>query len=243
MKYLRTNTAVRVAVGPFLDYSDGVTPETGITVTNTTCEMFTEDDDGTGVNRTAITLAASGTDNDMIHIPSDVAGYYDLELTAAQLNVLGRMTLVFTDPDVHRSVNMEYMVLPANVYDSMFSTDKLQVDVTQWLGTAVAAPDVAGVPTVAPAGVRKNVALSNFVFLMVDSTNHLTPKAGLTVTGTISLDGGAFAALTNSVVEIANGFYKVSGGFTQAEMNADVVALRFIASGADQRSVIIFTSK
>lgn len=91
-----------------------------------------------------------------------------------------------------------------------------------------------------PAGIPKNVALSNFEFLMVDSTDHITPKTGLTVSGEISKDGGAFASLTNSVTEISNGVYKVN--ITQTEMNADVITLKFTGTGADQRTITIKTS-
>jgi hypothetical protein len=89
-----------------------------------------------------------------------------------------------------------------------------------------------------PSGVPKNVALSNFMFLMTDSTNH-DPATGLAITGTISKDGAAFAALTNAEAEVANGMYKVD--LEQAEMNADVITLRFTAPGADDRFITIFT--
>lgn len=128
MKYLKTNTATRIAVGPFLDYSDGVTPEVSITVTNTTCELYKDANDGGAVVRTALTLSASGGNNDMVHITDDVAGYYDLELTTTNTNFLGRATLVLTDPDVHLPVFQEFMVLPAKVFDSLVAgTDNLEV--------------------------------------------------------------------------------------------------------------------
>lgn len=92
-----------------------------------------------------------------------------------------------------------------------------------------------------PAGVKKNIALDDFQFLMIDSTDHFTPKTGLTVTATINLDGGAFGACTNSVTEVSSGTYKIS--FTQAEMNAKVIGLIFTASGADQRTITILTSE
>lgn len=91
-----------------------------------------------------------------------------------------------------------------------------------------------------PSGPAKNVALSNFAFLMVDSTDHVTGKTGLTVTAEISKDGGAFAGATNSATEIANGLYKIN--WTQAEINADIIILKFTAAGADQRTVVILTS-
>lgn len=90
-----------------------------------------------------------------------------------------------------------------------------------------------------PSGFAKNVALSNFSFLMVDSTDHVTPKTGLTVTAQISKDGGAFAGCTNSVSEISNGVYKIN--LTQTEMNADIVTLKFTGSGADQTTIVLKT--
>lgn len=146
MQFLKTNTAVRISAGPFLDFSDGVTPETALTPTNTTLTMVGDDDDGTAVNTVLnTTLTASGGSNDMNHVAN---GMYDVELTAANTNRLGRVRLSFTDPDVHCPVFHEYMILPATVYDSLVAgTDTLPADVTQWLGQAVTA-DASNVPDV-----------------------------------------------------------------------------------------------
>jgi len=89
-----------------------------------------------------------------------------------------------------------------------------------------------------PSGIQKNVALSNFTFLMTDTSDD--PKTGLTVTVQISKDGGAFANSTNAVAEIANGYYKVD--ITQAEMNADVIGFKATATGANQTSLVVVTS-
>lgn len=91
-----------------------------------------------------------------------------------------------------------------------------------------------------PVTTKKNVALANFGFLMVDSTDHLTAKTGLTVTAQISKDGGSFAGVTpGTVAEIGSGCYKVS--LSQTEMNADVIILKFTATGADQTTFTILT--
>lgn len=91
-----------------------------------------------------------------------------------------------------------------------------------------------------PSGIPKNVALSNFPFLMIDSSDHLSPKTGLTVTAKISKDGGAFAASTNSSAEISHGVYDID--LTQAERNADVSTIKLTAEGADQRTITIVSS-
>lgn len=87
-----------------------------------------------------------------------------------------------------------------------------------------------------PGLMKKGVAFANFDFVMVDSADHVTPKTGLTVAGTIRKDGGAFAALTNAPTEVANGVYTV-GSLTAAELTADKVTLRFTAAGADTRVI------
>lgn len=90
-----------------------------------------------------------------------------------------------------------------------------------------------------PSGIAKNVALSNFPFTMVDATDFATPETGLTVTAQVSKDGAPFAAMTNAVAEVGNGVYTID--ITAAEMNADTVSLKFTATGAAQRVVVLKT--
>jgi hypothetical protein len=86
---------------------------------------------------------------------------------------------------------------------------------------------------------RKNVALSDLSVFMVASSDHVTPKTGLTLTVTRSLDGGAFGAGTGSAAEIANGMYQYDA--SQADMNADVVIFRFTGTDADDTFITIHT--
>ncbi len=91
-----------------------------------------------------------------------------------------------------------------------------------------------------PSGPAKNVALSTFEFLMVLSSDDVTPGTGLTVTGEVSIDGAAFTGLTNAITEVANGFYKVD--FTAAELNGDVIGFKFTAALANQTSIVFLTT-
>lgn len=144
MRYVRTNTATRITVGPFFDKTDGVTPETALTVTS--CKLTLMVDDG-GVPTLVLDTSptASGGNNDMVHVTGDDAGFYDLELTAANLNYLGRAMLAITDAATHCPVFHELMILPAVVYDALvLGTDNLDINVAQWLGSgAPAAPPTA----------------------------------------------------------------------------------------------------
>lgn len=185
MRYLRTNTATRITVGPFFDKGDGVTPETAITVTS--CKLtFIVDTAGVPTLILDTAPTASGGNNDMVHVTNDDAGFYDLELTAADTNYLGRAMLAITDAATHCPVFHEFMILPAMIYDSMIlGTDVLQADTTQWLGTACAAPSVAGVPEVDlthVAGATTNVSAlaTNVDAILTDTAVIGTTGQGLT---------------------------------------------------------------
>ncbi len=90
-----------------------------------------------------------------------------------------------------------------------------------------------------PEGVAKNTALNNFMFLMRDSTTD-APKTGLTVTPTRSLDGAAFTGTANAVTEVSDGYYKID--LAAADLNGDIVALKFTSAGANDTGFTIKTN-
>lgn len=86
--------------------------------------------------------------------------------------------------------------------------------------------------------LKKGQAITGFEFLMTDSTAH-APATGKTVTATRSIDGGAFAAGTlGAVSEISSGFYKLD--LPAADLNGNVVTVRFTASACDDTSVTLY---
>lgn len=114
-------------------------------------------------------------------------------------------------------------------------------------GASVSA-DIAAIPTSNESGFEKNVAVTAFAWTMVDDTDHVTLETGLQATlraaggAQISKDGLPFTDLINiaSINHVANGIYEVD--ITQAEMNADSIVLKFVATGADTRIIYIKTS-
>ena len=99
-----------------------------------------------------------------------------------------------------------------------------------------------GFKIVSSAGVPKNVALPNFKFFMLLSSDGETPATGKsgTMVAEISKDGGAFSSCSNSVAEISSGVYKID--LTQSELNADIICLKFTETNCLQRTVVIKTS-
>ena len=114
MRFLRSNTAVIVTVGPFYDKTDGVTIETALTITNERITLTADTDAGSAPTNILdnITGATAATDNDLNYITGNDAGMMQLELSAANVNRVGRMFLSITDAANHVPVFHEFFVLP-----------------------------------------------------------------------------------------------------------------------------------
>jgi len=141
MRILKANTAVRLVVGPLCDKTTGLA-KTGMTVTNMAMNMWHEHDDGSAPTKSidAVSFTASGGSNDMVEL---AGGYYDIEVTAAQLNITaGRCGFCIYDDDVILPYFEEWLVVPANVFDSIMGTDKLDVNAAELGGTTQTGNDV-----------------------------------------------------------------------------------------------------
>lgn len=85
--------------------------------------------------------------------------------------------------------------------------------------------------------VKQSTTTYALVFLMVDSTDHVTGKTGLTPTVTLSKNGGSFASPSGAVSEIANGWYKVAGNATDNNTLGPLI-LHATGTAADPTDVV-----
>lgn len=74
--------------------------------------------------------------------------------------------------------------------------------------------------------------------LMLDSSDHITGKTGLTLTVTISKNGGAFGAAAGAVSEVGNGLYMLAGNATDRNTLGTSV-IRATATGAEMVPVCV----
>ena len=90
--------------------------------------------------------------------------------------------------------------------------------------------------------IQKNTALNGFPFYMAltgGAVPHYSPATGLTITSTVSLNGGAFASTTNNATEIGNGWYQIN--LSASDTNGTTIALSFAGTGADTTYITITT--
>jgi len=76
------------------------------------------------------------------------------------------------------------------------------------------------------------------MFLMIDSTDHLTGKTGLSPTVTFSKAGGAFGASTNSATEVSSGWYQIIPTSTESNTLGAFV-IHATAAGADDHDTLL----
>lgn len=134
MRYLRQSTAALVLIGPIVDYANGVTAKTTLTLNDLKCDFYKcEAATVTRVNDVSLTAQGQGT-HDFVHVAN---GYWTLELTGTgtphDTDTCGQLIITLRDTDDNVIVPLwaEFTVLPQKVYDSLIlGTDNLEVETT-----------------------------------------------------------------------------------------------------------------
>lgn len=128
MQYIKQSTAATLKLGPFVDDTDGKTPETALTIAQADVRLSKN-----GGNIAQKTEATSCTHDEL--------GVYGCPIDATDSATLGRLQLFVMEAGA-LPVWHEYTVLPANVFDSLFGSDKLEVDLVQMAGEEQSATDL-----------------------------------------------------------------------------------------------------
>lgn len=202
--WLKQSTTVTIQMGPALDKTDGVTEETGLSPT-------------VEVSKAGAAFAARSSATAITH---DANGWYRVELNTTDTGTLGILKVKFDDAATHLPVWHTFMVVPANIYDSLVGgSDLIDVSVTQWLGTAAATPTVAGVPEVDLThlgGVAQSAAdLKDFAD---DGYDPATNKVqGVVLTDTLT-------TYTGNTPQTGDSFARL-GAPAGASVSADIAAI------------------
>tara|TARA_Y100000310_G_C20704329_1_gene833668 strand:- start:34718 stop:37687 length:2970 start_codon:yes stop_codon:yes gene_type:complete len=121
MKIFKLNTSATVKMGPFISSADGVSPLTTLTITS--ADVRLSKNGGNFVEK-----------NDPSEATHDEDGYYDVILDTTDLDTLERMRVAITVTSALPVWN-DFMVSNEQVYDSLYGTDKLEVDIVTLSGT------------------------------------------------------------------------------------------------------------
>jgi len=146
---------------------------------------------------------------------------FKVTLDTTDTNTVGTLDVLMAEAATFLPVHKTFMVLPANVYDSLMGTDLLDINAAQWLGTACAAPTTAGVPEVDVTfigGVAQSLAdLKDLVDTGYNPTTHAIVLVD-TCTANTDMVGTNSAALAS-----------VLGAAVGASISADIAAIPLTA--------------
>ena len=162
MNILKQSTAATIKLGAFVDDTDGKTAKTGLTISQADIRLSKNGGDFAQTNN------ATGATHDEL-------GYYNVPLDTTDTDTLGRL-LVAVSKSGALPVWQEFLIVKANVYDTLCSTDKLDVNVAEVSDDSTAADNLE---------------------LMFDGTGY----AG----GSTKLDVNAATIAADAVAEIQNG--------------------------------------
>ena len=122
--WIRYATSQYLPLGPFVDSSNGVAMETGLTPT----VMLRKHNGSTFAARASTEAIVEST---------NLPGNYFVPLTSADVDTYGTLRLQVQSSGTHLPVWVDVQVVPTQVWDSFFSTgDFLTIDVVQWQGSA-----------------------------------------------------------------------------------------------------------
>ena len=106
--FLKQSTAVTIKLGPFVDSTDAVTPETALTISQADVRISKN-----GGNYAQKNESSSATHDEL--------GEYDIDLDATDTNTVGIIRVMVQESGA-LPVWREYQVLEEAVYDALFGS-------------------------------------------------------------------------------------------------------------------------
>ncbi len=185
--WLKQSTAVDIAIGPFLDDADGKTAETALSLTQADVRL-------------KMNNANWGQKGDATSCTHEENGWYECPLNTTDTGTLGILVVNISKTGA-LPVWKEFVVLPANVYDSIVGgSDALQVDTIQVNGTAQTARDLGASVLLSSGTGAGQISLSSGAVTV--GTNN--DKTGYTASTVSDKTGYALAVTPPTGAEIAD---------------------------------------
>lgn len=191
--YLKQSTAAHIMFGPFVDKTTGVDLEVGAgiitSIDHATTGIFLSKNGAAGaIRHQAVTASVL-----------DAYGMFQVHLDTTDTDTVGRLRVMMAEAATFLPVYDDFMVVPANVYDSLMGTDTLDVQVTGMGADVVTAAAIAAGAidnATFAADVGSTAYATNIIALAVQKTvvennlNHLAKDATAAVDMTAELPDG-----------------------------------------------------
>lgn len=233
---LKVSTAYTFRIGPFVDSTDGFTPETALTIAYTDC-LLSKAGGAFAAKADTTNLTGTGT----------AQGYYTCVLNTTDTGTVGALRVhIYVSGAL--PVWRDFQVVNAVTYDSLFSTagaDYLQVDLQQIGGAAVATGTAQiGVNVVNFGGSAGTFASGIPAVNTTQAAGTAWGSGAITAASiaTGAITSGKFAAGAIDAAAIATGAVDADALATDAVSEiADGILDRNMGTGSDSGSPTVRT--
>ncbi len=124
--FLKQSTSIDIRLGPFLDVSDGFTPETGVTIAGSDeAEILKANG--------AATVAMTGT----LAAVTNCDGWYDYTLATGDVDTVGELVIVMHDDTVYLPVFVRAYVVEEVIYDAYYASGAVGATELPLINTAL----------------------------------------------------------------------------------------------------------
>lgn len=192
--FLRQSTTITRRIGPFLDATDGVTPETGLAGSMT---VYLSKAGGAYAARNSATAIAYDRD-----------GFYNVELNTTDSNTVGELRYEVTSAATHLPVWGSFQVLEEPVYDALIAgSSNLSTAVASITAGAITAAAFAAAANeaIADAYLARNVAGGS-------NTGRLVKEAMQSLRNKVVFSGGTMTVYgTDDTTVLFTATYTVDG--------------------------------
>lgn len=162
--WLKQSTAATVKVGPFVDQADGFTPEPSLTISQADIRLSKNGGDFAQTNN------ATGATH-------DENGYYDVPLDTTDTATLGTLRVAVNESGA-LPVWQDFMIVSANVWDSLFGADRLQVHAAEISNDLITSDALA---TSAVSEIQSGLATSSALATVQSDLDTITGSDGVTL--------------------------------------------------------------
>lgn len=178
MKILKQSTAVTLKVGPVVDSTDAKTAKTALTIAQADVILFKNG--GAGAQKSDSTSATH-----------DTAGVYGVPFNTTDTGTVGEFKYLINVAGA-LPVFDRFLVVPANVYDSLTGASTLKVDVDQIKTSATAATNLSTSAGVIYTGTVDNTGFTATTTILETSSittaaaSHWIGRVIIFTTGTLT---------------------------------------------------------
>lgn len=234
MLYLKQSTATQnVLIGPFVDSTDGVTAETGLTIANTDIRL----------SKNGANIAAKNSGGGT----HDENGWYQITLDATDTNTVGRLQLHCVMSGA-LPVWAEFWVLEEDIYEALFAASAAafnssdQVTVGSIAANAVTASSIAS-NAITAAKIATDAITAAKIAADAIGSSELATTAVNEIRDAILSDSTAFAGANIAAILTDTGTTlqadlddiqtRLPAALVSGRMSSDMVALSGSTAAAD----------